>query len=47
MLLHCKKTEEDYLKVFPKKESNNEEKSPKKEDDDVLEIGENGVDISS
>mmetsp|Transcript_21632 Transcript_21632/g.35160 ORF Transcript_21632/g.35160 Transcript_21632/m.35160 type:complete len:148 (-) Transcript_21632:265-708(-) len=41
--------EEDYLKVFPKKESkkNEEEKSNGGEDDDVLEVGEDGVDIST
>mmetsp|Transcript_24826 Transcript_24826/g.44648 ORF Transcript_24826/g.44648 Transcript_24826/m.44648 type:complete len:146 (-) Transcript_24826:100-537(-) len=41
--------EEDYLKVFPKKETkkNKEELSNAGDDDDVLEVGENGVDISN
>ena len=39
--------EEDYLKVFGKKKTNKtEEKPTKDEDDDVLEVGEDGVDIS-
>ncbi len=42
-------TEEDYSKVLGKiKAMKDKESKPKsEEDDDVLEVGENGVDISS
>mmetsp|Transcript_24243 Transcript_24243/g.38029 ORF Transcript_24243/g.38029 Transcript_24243/m.38029 type:complete len:140 (-) Transcript_24243:1310-1729(-) len=38
--------EEDYLKVFPAKSEDPVKVIDKKEDDDVLEVGEDGVDIS-
>ncbi|KAL7542592.1 hypothetical protein ACHAXR_011929 [Thalassiosira sp. AJA248-18] len=41
-----KNVEEDYLKVFGNKESETEE-SHKSGEDDVIEVGEDGVDISS
>ena len=43
-------SEEDYLKVFGKSKkgvTSNKHKGSTKEEDDVLEVGEDGVDISS
>lgn len=39
--------EEDYLKVFPAKREDTANEVVNKEEDDVLEVGEDGVDIST
>lgn len=39
--------EEDYLKVFPPKSEDSVKVTDKEEEDDVLEVGEDGVDISA
>jgi hypothetical protein len=38
--------EEDYSKIFPAKSKDSAKGADKKDDDDVLEVGEDGVDIS-
>ena len=38
--------EDDYAKIFPAKSKDSAKGADKKEDDDVLEVGEDGVDIS-